>query len=539
MDKTSVVIIGGGCTGTGILWDLSLRGIPAVLFEQKDLANGATGRCHGLLHSGGRYSVKDVAAANECVKENVILKRIAASCIEDTGGYFVHYNQDDPEYVKNWVAGSKAAGIPIEEVSPREALDAEPLLPKDIKVAYVAPDAHVNVFLLTVANAQAAIERGARLKTYTEITSIELNGRKVEGVHYRDILTGEQGYLGCEVIINAAGPWADKVASLAGISVPMRCDRGALVIVNHRLSTRVINRCRKPGDGDVIVPGGPVSILGTTSVTVSGPEDLAVKPGEIEYLLGLGSELIPAMAEARVIRSFCGTRPLYTPKAAANAGGREISRNYALLDHKELDGLEGFISIVGGKLTTYRLMAETTTDLVCRKLDIHETCSTDRVPLRPTASDRVLAKARKKLSSPAVAKAHRRMGKDLALVVEAIEKDPYLADIVCDCELVSRAELNTVLDDSAAVPVRTLTDVSRRTRLGFGPCQGTFCGYKAMLAGYQARKWSADEACKQLEEFLEVRWRGEQFVPPGKQDEQTDLSRNLYEVSLALGKSRE
>jgi glycerol-3-phosphate dehydrogenase len=60
-----------------------------------------------------------------------------------------------------------------------------------------------------------------------------------------------------------------------------------------------------------------------------------------------------------------------------------------------------------------------------------------------------------------------------------------------------------------------------------------------MLAGYQARKWSADEACKQLEEFLEVRWRGEQFVPPGKQDEQTDLSRNLYEVSLALGKSRE
>jgi glycerol-3-phosphate dehydrogenase len=437
------------------------------------------------------------------------------------------------------VAGSKAAGIPIEEVSPREALEAEPLLPKDIKVAYAAPDAHVNVFRLTVANAQAAIERGARLKTYTEITSIQLNGRKVEGVHYRDILTGEQGYLECEVIINAAGPWADKVASLAGISVPMRCDRGALVIVNHRLSTRVINRCRKPGDGDVIVPGGPVSILGTTSVTVSGPEDLAVKPGEIEYLLGLGSELIPAMAEARVIRSFCGTRPLYPPKAAANAGGREISRNFALLNHKDLDGLEGFISIVGGKLTTYRLMAETTTDLVCRKLDIHETCSTDRVPLRPTASDRVLAKARKKLSSPAVAKAHRRMGKDLALVVEAIEKDPYLADIVCDCELVSRAELNTVLDDSAAVPVRKLTDVSRRTRLGFGPCQGTFCGYKAMLAGYQARKWSADEACKQLEEFLEVRWRGEQFVPPGKQDEQTDLSRNLYEVSLALGKSRE
>ena len=100
MEQAPVVIIGGGCTGTGILWDLALRGIPAVLFEQKDLANGATGRCHGLLHSGGRYLVKDVAAAKECIDENRILKLIAAPCIEDTGGYFVHYAQDDPEYAK-------------------------------------------------------------------------------------------------------------------------------------------------------------------------------------------------------------------------------------------------------------------------------------------------------------------------------------------------------------------------------------------------------------------------------------------------------
>ena len=109
-------------------------------------------------------------------------------------------------------------------------MEAEPLLPKDIRVADTSADAHVNVFLLTATNAEAAIERGAQIKTYTEVVAIQLNGRKVQGVHYRDTLTGELGYLACDVVINAAGPWADKVAAQADISVPMRCDRGALVV---------------------------------------------------------------------------------------------------------------------------------------------------------------------------------------------------------------------------------------------------------------------------------------------------------------------
>ena len=329
-------------------------------------------------------------------------------------------------------------------------------------------------------------------------------------------------------------PWADRVASLAGISVPVRCDRGALIILNHRLSTRVINRCRKPGDADIVVPGGPVSILGTSSATVSGPDDLDVKPGEIEYLLGLGAELIPAMAEARVIRTFCGTRPLYAPKTSGSAGGREISRNYALLDHKQLDDLEGFISIVGGKLTTYRLMAEAASDLACRKLAVNQPCTTADVLLRPPAPESVLERAREVLPAPAVEKLERRMGARLPQLLDAIERDPGQANIVCECELVTRGELEAVLQESAAVPVRTLSDVGRRTRLGFGPCQGTYCGYRAMLAGFEANRWNGEEACNQLKDFLEHRGKGQKFVPAGIQDQQTRLGRDLYEVSLNL-----
>jgi len=404
VDRTQVVVIGGGCTGTGILWDLALRGIPAVLFELGDLAHGATGRCHGLLHSGGRYVVKDVSAARECVTENQILKHIAPLCIDDTGGLFVEYEEDDPNYAKEWVAGCKKAGIPIEELSPAEACDQEPCLPADIRGAYTVPDAHINPFLLTLANCRAALDLGAKLKTYTEVTSIDFNGKRVRGVRYRDVITGEEGTLGCDAIISAAGPWADKVASLAGLSVPVRCDRGSLLILNQRLTHRVINRCRKPGDGDIVVPGGPVSLLGTTSITVTGPEDLALKDGEVEYLLGLGAELIPAIRTARVIRVFTGVRPLYAPKSTGAAGGREISRGYALLDHQELDGVEGFISIVGGKLTTYRLMAKATVDLVCRKLGINQPCRTDRVPLQAPVDARMLDEAAEILPPPVLAK---------------------------------------------------------------------------------------------------------------------------------------
>ncbi|HIP73421.1 MAG TPA: FAD-dependent oxidoreductase, partial [Anaerolineae bacterium] len=87
--QTEVLVIGGGATGTGVLADLALRGFKAVLVEKRDLTHGTTGRYHGLLHSGGRYVVKDPKAATECIEENVILRRIMPHCIGNTGGFFV------------------------------------------------------------------------------------------------------------------------------------------------------------------------------------------------------------------------------------------------------------------------------------------------------------------------------------------------------------------------------------------------------------------------------------------------------------------
>src|SRR5215203_5742100 len=125
---TDVLVIGGGATGVGVLRDLALRGIRAVLVEKGDLTHGTSGRYHGLLHSGGRYVVKDPRSAEECIQENRILRQTHTHCIEDTGGYFVVTPEDEGEYPDRFVAACAQTGIPCTELSIAAARKAEPLL---------------------------------------------------------------------------------------------------------------------------------------------------------------------------------------------------------------------------------------------------------------------------------------------------------------------------------------------------------------------------------------------------------------------------
>jgi glycerol-3-phosphate dehydrogenase len=121
-----------------------------------------------------------------------------------------------------------------------------------------------------------------------------------------------------------------------------------------------------------------------------------------------------------------------------------------------------------------------------------------------------------------------RLGPETVRVIQQIEARPELAELVCECELVTRGELEYVLGDSVPVPTHTIGDIGRRTRLGFGPCQGTFCGYKAMLAGYQTHRWTASEAATEFSAYLHERSKGQSFIHQGKQVEQLDLNHDLY-----------
>jgi glycerol-3-phosphate dehydrogenase len=135
-----VLVIGGGATGAGVLHDLTLRGFRVVLAEQSDLCTGTSGRYHGLLHSGARYVVRDPESAQECARENRILRKIVPEVIEDTGGLFVAAPVDPPDYVEPFLKGCTAARIPVQEIPVAQARREEPALSPALVRAYCVPD---------------------------------------------------------------------------------------------------------------------------------------------------------------------------------------------------------------------------------------------------------------------------------------------------------------------------------------------------------------------------------------------------------------
>ncbi len=528
MEKTTVVIVGGGATGVGILRDLSMRGVAAILLEQRDLAYGASSRFHGLLHSGGRYAVKDPESARECAEENTILRRIGRHCVEETEGYFVRLPEDDLAYEPKWVAGCQTAGIPIVKLDLAEAHRLEPHLTKRAESVYRVPDAAVDGFRLCRQNVLSAKKYGGRVLTYTEVTGIEQKNNQVEGVRIRNTITGELDLIHCSVVINAAGSWVGKVAELAGISINVIPDKGTLIAFNHRFTDRVVNRLRPPANGDIFVPHGSVTLLGTTSSPALKPDDFTPATQEVLELIGAGKALFEELPQFRLLRAYTGTRPLYC--ADPTADGREISRNFVTLDHSG-EGLRGFVSIVGGKLTTYRLMAEKISDLVCRQLAVGASCRTAEEALVEDVSPELMKSAKQFFPSFGIELAASRLGPDFAEAVERVQANPQKRELVCECELVTLAEVETVAADASTF---SMSDIRRRTRMGMGTCQGTYCGLRGvgMMVDNDLAKGTAP--AELLREFLESRWNGIRPIIWGHQMREVELTRGIYEAGLNI-----
>ena len=380
MDLTvQALVIGGGATGTAIARDLSMRGVSVCLLERGDLASGTTGHYHGLLHSGARYATTDLATARECAEENAILRRIAPHCIEDTGGLFLILDgRAELLFQRPFVEGCRAVGIPVEELNHHEAMAEEPLLAPNVIRAFRVPDAVLDSWRFCVANTLSAQDHGCWAFRGVTIDRILREGDRVIGATGRNTLTMQFYTVRAECVINAAGPWAGRVAALASAEVALVPTKGTMVAMAQRPTTHVINYGRPPNDGDLIVPNGTGAVLGTTSTPAAAPDDTAVPEGEPERLIAQAIRLVPVLREIATVRSWAAVRPLAASEGAGQADqqGRGLSRDFLLIDHAERDSLGGFVTIIGGKVTTARRMAEATSDLICRKLDVDTPCRT-------------------------------------------------------------------------------------------------------------------------------------------------------------------
>ncbi|MEE3664108.1 anaerobic glycerol-3-phosphate dehydrogenase subunit A [Brenneria sp. g21c3] len=538
--ETDVIVIGGGATGAGTLRDCALRGLRCLLLERHDIATGATGRNHGLLHSGSRYAVTDGESARECIEENQILRRIARHCVEPTDGLFITLPEDDLAYQTPFIAACRQAGIAAQAIDPQEALRIEPAANPALIGAVRVPDGTVDPFRLTTANMIDAQEHGAEVLTYHEAIGLIRQGDRITGVRVFDHKSGMASEIYAQVVVNAAGIWGQHIAEYADLRVRMFPAKGALLILGHRINNMVINRCRKPADADILVPGDTISLIGTTSTHIDYDQidNMTVTPAEVDTLMREGAKLAPQLAATRILRAYAGVRPLVA--SDSDPSGRSVSRGIVLLDHAGRDGLEGLITITGGKLMTYRLMAEWVTDKICEKLAHHAVCTTAHRPLpgsepaqeeaasKPSAFARPSQNPSPSWSAPLRGSAIYRHGERADRLLSGERLD---SSLVCECEAVTTGEVRYAV---TSLQVNNLVDLRRRTRVGMGTCQGELCACRA--AGLLCRfgQSTPRESIVQLSQFLNERWKGIRPVAWGNTLRESEFTSWVYQGLCGL-----
>ncbi len=511
--STEILVLGGGATGLGAAWDAALRGFKTLLVEKGDLAHGTSGRYHGLLHSGGRYVIRDPQSARECAAENAILRRLIPSAIEDTGGLFVATPADPPDYADPFAAACKACGVSTVELSPTEALKREPLLNPNIVRAFRVQDAACDSFDALHLLARGVRAAGGDVLLRHRVTEILKSGDRVVGVAGENLATGERFTIHADIVLNCAGAWAGKIAALAGCEIKVTPGKGVMIAMNSRLVNTVINRLKPPADGDILAPVGTVSVIGTTDTAVSDPDKYAIEDWEIDLLMSEGEQLIPTFRQFRALRAWAGVRPLYDPGGAES---RQMSRAHALLDHETRDGVAGMLSMVGGKFSTFRLMAELLVDAACKKLGTERKCMTAQTPIEPAGT-----------------KPHVLMKRLAEIESNQQSAISNQQSIICECELVTRSEIESHLRASRS-PI--LNDLRRDLRLGMGPCQAGFCAYRAAGIVHETLDLKNTNSNAQLLQFLQERWKGERPVMWGQSLRSLELDLHIYLDILGVDK---
>ena len=513
----------------GIARDCSLRGIKALLLERSDISTGATGRNHGLLHSGARYAVTDHESAVECIRENMILRRIAAHCVEETDGLFITLPEDGLDYQARFVEACRKAGIRADVLDPEEARRLEPAANPSLIGAVRVPDGAVDPFRLTSSNILDATAHGAEIRTYTEVRELIREQDRIVGVKAYDYRTHAELEFRAQVVVNAGGIWGHGIAAKAGITVNMLPAKGALLIFGHRVNRMVLNRCRKPADADILVPGDTISLIGTTSskIPYDQIDNMIITPDEVDLLLCEGEKLSPLLARTRILRAYAGVRPLVA--SDDDPSGRTVSRGIVLLDHATRDGMEGFITITGGKLMTYRLMAEWATDLICKKIGNDGKCRTAEIPLPGSTESR--EEVDRKTRNKPIAQRRSSIARHGALATRIDGTDSIKNSLVCECEEVSIGEVEYALEN---LSVNNLVDLRRRTRVGMGTCQGELCACRA--AGLMGRRdpVCARKAKADLVSFLNERWKGMAPIAWGDTLRESEYTTWVYESVCGL-----
>jgi glycerol-3-phosphate dehydrogenase len=469
-----LLVVGGGITGAGIARDAALRGLSVALIEAVDFAAGTSSRSSKLIHGGVRYLQQgDIGLVREAASERAVLRKLAPHLAQPllmvmpTYGRGTHMKLGAGLWTFEKIA-TVDASEKHKMWDRNEALRNEPVLNGDglfgaaTFVEYLTDDARL--VLANVAGARAA---GALVANHAEV--IALDGTQAT---IRDALNGRTVRTRARVVVNAAGPWVGEVRRRAGAASgrQLQLTKGIHLVVDHaRLPVKnVVVMAARDKRSVFAVPRDGITYLGTTDTLFGRPTlHPEVTAEDADYLLDAANRTFAGapLTKGDVLASWAGLRPLLAEEGKSPS---EISRK----DEIMVDASSGLISIAGGKLTTYRRMAERVVDQVCQKLGKPSQGRSTEVPLPGgDAAPTDLAARLPQLSPAELARLVRLHGAYTAAIADRVAANPESGALVAGLPGVLRAEIEHAVDDEMAL---TLEDVlERRLRvLLFDRAQG-------------------------------------------------------------------
>jgi glycerol-3-phosphate dehydrogenase len=523
-----VVVVGGGITGAGVARDAALRGLRVLLVEQRDLASGTTWGSSGMIHGGIRYLERDWETTRISCLDGGHIQRIAPNLLFPVV-FLIPILPGAKRGMETTEVGLEAydryqpfkAGRPHVRLDRVAALRLEPGLNPALVGALSMDEWGVDAARLVALNALAAREAGAELRTWTEVVGLGREGGAVRSVRLRSRLGGGEETVATRAVCNATGPWAPELCAMAGVRLRLRPAKGVHLIYDRRISNVALALEAVDGRGLLLVPHANATILGTTDDDYYGdPEQLEVTDDEVEYILQATERVLPSIRSHRIAHANAAVRPtLHEWRPYED----DLTRDYRVFDHRD-EGAAGLVSIVGGKMSMFRKMAEDTVDVLLRVLGCPPVaCRTHLVPLPGGGSpvDVPALAARFGVPLAVAARLGLRHGDGAEALLEAAEPAERRA-VLCECEPVTLAEVRHCVRHEQ---VERLEDLYRRTRCTGGGCLGMRCAWPAARVLAQERGWTQRRTEEEVRDFLDSRWRDRPAVLRGVAVAQEELYR--------------
>lgn len=489
-----VLVIGGGITGTGVALDAVARGFKVALVEKNDFASGTSSKSTKLVHGGIRYLPNfDFALVHEALVERGILVHTAPFLVHPVPFVLPMYKGDlhpvgmpftTPNgiglsfilniglYMYDALAGRRNVGR-HRHLSRKEVMKLAPALKtEDLEEGYLYYDAQTNDARLTMAVLRTAAGFGATITNYSDVTGFLMEKDKIVGAHVLDRLGNQQLTVRARYVVNATGIYAEQIEGLTGheSQIEVQPSKGVHLVLSRKDLELGSSAIVLPETEDkrilFIVPWQSRAVYGTTDTGTGDLDHPVTKHEEIEYLLKyLNRYLSVHLSEENIISTYAGYRPLIRPRNAKNRSTARLSRTHAVLEDSS-----GLITIVGGKLTTYRRMAQDTLDVISRhsglKKPLHPT---ENLPLVGSAgwpnvkNDLEKRAERLAILPDTLAHLERSYGSLANEVLDLVEKDASLGNLLIEDLPYIRAEvIHACCDEMAMTPFDVL---ARRTSI--------------------------------------------------------------------------